>query len=295
MHGNCRAQVKQILEAIEYGNLPPSETEKRLLEVIDNEIAKEDTAADMVLISVAQNLLLELHGNPLGTEEAYEMRIAQLRSRIEATVAEQTAKRHRSRRIFKIAAAIAAILVIVAGIGVPLHRTWFESWSTPDEQQRIIMGHEITSDMVASAIAGNEDAAATVVESFSDLPAHLGFDPRIPETLNDAWLAHYGSVRYFPGYISITAMYRHRDNAEQSIRCSVNFYTDTEYAYFTFEQNRDGAAVLTNDCEMYISENINRTNVCWYNNNVYVWLSGEVTPDEATALMLDLIGGTAHE
>lgn len=295
MHGNCRAQVKQILEAIEYGNLPPSETEKRLLEVIDNEIAKEDTAADMVLISVAQNLLLELHGNPLGTEEAYEMRIAQLRSRIEATVAEQAVKRHRSRRIVKIAVAVAAILVIVAGIGVPLHRTWFESWSTPDEQQRIIMGHEITSEIVASAIAGNEDAAATVVESFSDLPVLLGFDPRVPETLNDAWLAYYGSVRYFPGYIKITAIYQHRANSEQSITCSVNFYTDAEYAYFSFEQNREGTAVHMDGCEMYVSENLDRTNVCWYNNNVYVWLSGELTPDEATTLMLDLIGGTSHE
>lgn len=295
MHGDCRAQVKQILEAIDYGNLPPSETEKRLLEILDTEIAKEDAAADMGLVSVAQDLLLELHNNPFGTEEAYEKRIAQLRSRIDATAAEQTAKRHRSRRIVKIAAAIAAILVIVAGIGVPLQRTWFESRSTPDEQQRIIMGHEITSEMVASAIAGNGDAAATVVDSFSELPALLGFDPRIPETLNDAWVANYGSVRYFPGYIRIIAMYRHRDNSEQSISCSINFYTDAEYAYFSFEQSREGEAVHVDGYEMYVSENVDRTNVCWYNNNVYAWLSGSVTPDEATALMLSLIGGTSHE
>ena len=138
MSGNCDTKVKQILDAIEYGKLLPADTEKRLLDMIEHEINKEDTAADMGLISIAQDLLFELHSLSCERTEENERRLDQLRKRISGTVAKREAYGNAMRRVIKIGAAVAVFVLLVVGVGYPLQLTWFESWSTPDEQQRVV-------------------------------------------------------------------------------------------------------------------------------------------------------------
>ncbi len=292
MNGEGETAVKQILLAIENGALPPDETQRRLMELIQKEANRTDVPADEKLISACMDLMERLQGREPVEDGA---RIAALNQRIADAIQKKKRNQERWRTTFRTVGAIAAVVVLLVGIGVPLRWTWVESWSTPDEQQRVIMGHEITVDMVASAIAENEAKEPIVISDFSEFEKHLGFDPGIPSTLCNDWIADYGIIRFFSGYIRVVAMYVDSVHSEKSITCTINYFTDVEYAYFSFEQNKEGNKVQLGNIEIYVSDNINRATVCWYNSNMYVWLSGDVTTEELSVLISDLIGGAANE
>ena len=292
MNGDRGAAVKQIIKAIEFGTLPTDETKRRLMELIQKEANRTDGPADEALISACVDLMERFQAREYKEDDA---RTTALNQRIADAIQKKQRSQEHRRTAFRAVSAIAAVLVLIVGIGVPLRWTWFESWSTPDEQQHIIMGHEITVDMVASAIAENEAREPIVVSDFSEFEKHLGFQPMIPSVLCGEWTETYGSIRFFSGYIQIVAKYVHAENFEKSIACTINYFTDIEYAYFSFEQNRAGDKVQVNDIEVYVSDNMERSAACWYNNNMYVWLSGDAAADELLTMILSLIGGSANE
>ena len=237
MNGECGTAVKQILQAIENGTIPVDEMQRRLMELIQKEANRTDGPADEELMSACIDLMERLQGREYVEDEE---RIAALNQRIAEAIQKKQQSQERWHTAFRAVGAIAAVLVLLVGIGVPLRWTWFESWSTPDEQQHVIMGHEITVNMVASAIAENEAKEPIVVSDFSEFEEHLGFDPGIPSVLGGEWTKAYGSIRYFSGYIQIVVKYIHTEKPEKSIACTINYFTDVEYAYFAFEQNRAG-------------------------------------------------------
>ena len=292
MNGDRGAAVKQIMKAIEYGTLPADETQRRLMELIQKEASRTDGPADEELISACVDLMERFQGREY---EENEVRIAALNQRIAESIQKKQRCQEHRRTAFRAVGAIAAVLVLIVGIGVPLRWTWFESWSTPDEQQHVIMGHEITVDMVASAIAENEAKEPIPISDFVEFEKHLGFDPKIPSALGNDWAADHGLIQYFSGYIQLVARYVLTENPKKSITCTVCYFTDAEYAYFSFEQNRAGDKAQVNDIEVYVSDNMERSAACWYNNNMYVWLSGDVAADELLTMILNLIGGSANE
>lgn len=291
MNGDRGAAVKQIIQAIEYGTLPTDETQRRLMELIQKEASRTDGPADEDRLSACIDLMERLQGREHVEDEA---RIAALNQRIAESIQKKQRRQKHRHTAFRAVGAIAAVVVLLVGIGVPLRWTWFESWSTPDEQQHVIMGHEITVDMVASAIAENEAKEPIVVSDFSEFEEHLGFDPIIPTSLGSDWIADYGALHFFTGYIKITVRYAHREDSNLSLACTINYYDDIEYAYFSFEQNVEGVIVQVDDFEVYVSDNVDRSAACWYNNNMYVWLSGNIEADDMLVLISELIGGNVE-
>ena len=148
MNGECGTAVKQILQAIENGTIPVDEMQRRLMELIQKEANRTDGPADEELMSACIDLMERLQGREYVEDEE---RIAALNQRIAEAIQKKQQSQERWHTAFRAVGAIAAVLVLLVGIGVPLRWTWFESWSTPDEQQHVIMGHEITVNMVASA------------------------------------------------------------------------------------------------------------------------------------------------
>lgn len=287
MNGDRGAAVKQILKAIRFGTLPTDETQRRLMELIQKEANRTDGPADEKLISACMELMERFQGREYKEDEA---RIAALNQRIAASIQRKQRGQNRRRTAFRVVSAIAAVLVLIVGIGLPLRWIWFESWSTPDEQQHVIMGHEITVDMVASAIAENEAKEPIVVSDFSEFEEHLGFDPGIPSVLDDDWVENKGEIRYFTGYIKVVAMYGNRIYPEKKITCTLNFYTDIEFAYFSFEQSREGEMQSVQDIDIYVSNNMERNSATWYNNNMYIKIAGQIASNEAVNILLRLIG-----
>ena len=290
MNGDRGAAVKQIMQAIEYGTLPTDETQRRLMELIQKEASRTDGPADEELISACVDLMERFQGHEYAENEA---RIAALNQRIADAIQKKQRSQEHRHTAFRAVSAIAAVLVLIVGIGVPLRWTWFESWSTPDEQQHVIMGHEITVDMVASAIAENEAKEPIVVSDFSEFEKHLSFDPGIPISIGEVWEADYGSIRFFSKYIKLSAVYKNRNMPENVIFCSISYYDDVDYAYFSFEQSRKGESLLLDGEEIYVSTNNQRYSATWYKNSMVVHMSGDDA--NIVSLLCDLIGVEYNE
>lgn len=291
MNGDRRTHVKRILQAIENGTLPPPETERRLCELIENEVTRTDALPDEDFISACIALWDELHSQD---STDYEERAAQLRLRIDSTLRTLQKRKKRNRVLTKVVAAVAAIIVLVVGISLPVRWIWFDSWSTPDEQQHVIMGHEISVDMVEHAIAEHGDRGSIICEDISAIEHYLGFDLGIPPILGDEWRVTNCSVRFFTGYIRVAVIYGHSEDSGRQLTCAIHIYTDMDFAYFSFEQSREGDCIVKGNHEFYISQNITRTSISWLNRLMYIRLVGDVSEDEAISLMIELIGGQ-HE
>lgn len=260
------------------------------MELIQKEASRTDGPADEELISACVDLMERFQGREY---EENEVRIAALNQRIADAIQKKQQSQERWHTAFRTVGAIAAVLVLIVGIGVPLRWTWFESWSTPDEQQYVIMGHEITVDMVASAIAENEETDSTTISitDFSQIDDILGFDLNIPSILANSWISHNGYINYSPGYIKVALVYTNSQDEDRQITCIVNLYTEIDYAYFSFEQSREGDLVSINGIDLYVSDNIERSSACWHNNAMYIRSVGQVGREEITRIMLSLIGG----
>lgn len=291
MNGDRRTHVKRILKAIENGTLPPNETERRLCQLIEEEVTRSEASPNEDFISACIALWDELHGHE---DTDYEIRAEQLRIRIDDTLRSLRQRKKQRGTITKTVAALAAAIILLFGISIPLRLVWFDNWSTPDGQQHVIMGHEITAEMVETAIAQNENQGSIVVDDVSFLEQYLGFNLHIPPTLGDGWQVKNCSARVFTGYIKVAVMYQHPLYEGKTLTGTIHIYNDIEYAYFSFEQSRAGHSIAIGDQEFYVSQNETRTTVNWYDNLMYVRLVGAISEDEALNLMLELIGGT-HE
>jgi hypothetical protein len=285
VNGDRQTYVKRILKAIENGTLLPDETERRLCALIEEEVTRTDAQPDEEYISACIALWEELHGK---TDAEYEARAARLRLRIDDAI--RAREKHGKLRGwgFKALIATAAMIVLLVGIGIPLRWVWFENWSTPDEQQHVIMGHEITVDMVEKAMAENAHIGSVTVEHPSELAEYLGFDPGIPATLGQAWRVDRSTIRYFSGYIRVSTMYQHQDDSSRRLTCTIHFYTDIEFAYFSFEQSREGDAVCIDGKEIYVSINNKRKSASWYDNAMFIHVSGD--EDNIVQILCELIG-----
>lgn len=287
MNGKRESAAAQILKAIDFGLLPTDEMDRRLMDLIMKEADRTDGPADEELILTCLDLMDVLQGRG---HEVDMVRINALNQRIANAIQKMKKREKRRRTAFRAIGAIAAALVLIVALGVPLRWTWFESWSTPDEQQYVIMGHEITVEMVASAIAENEAKEPITFSGCSEFEKHLGFDPQIPSVLCGKWIANYGVIQYYSGYIQIVTRYVDAENPEISIICTVCYFTDAEYAYLAFEQNAEGKKVSLGSTEVYLSDNIDRNSATWYNKNMYAQIAGHIASEEAIELLKTLIG-----
>lgn len=288
--GDARRR-ERIMNAVDHGNLTKEETVRRLEALFEQEIAKAPSEMDTILIDMCQNLLWDIQtdGAPMPSFDV-EKSYRAMRKRIR-----REERREIVGRILRVCLPklipFAAVLMLVVGLSTNgLHYIWFTEESSPDEQQHTIRGHEITVEMVQSALADNNMKDSIVISDFAEFETYLGFDPEIPTALGDEWLADYGIIRYFSGYIGIVTTYTNLATPDKSITCAINYFTDAKYAYFSFEQTAEGEKAESNGIEMYLSNNIERNSATWYNQHMYAKVSGNITPNQAANLLLELIG-----
>lgn len=259
MNGAGGTAVKQILKAIENGTLPTNETQKRLMALIENEANRTDGPADEELISACMDLLERLQGRTYAEEEA---RIAALNQRIAAAIAKKEKQRRMASMAVRLVAAAAVILLFV---GVRVY--WFEHSNTPDGQQHIITGQEITVEMVQAAIAENAGKGSFETTDLQELQQVLGFNPQIPEVIADEWEMEEGSARFARNSVQVTAKYRRINVPEEELIYVVNYFSSVDDGYLTFEQSAQGDSLIIGDQKVYLSHNIDRYVACWNERN----------------------------
>lgn len=287
---NTRNRFEKLRQEVASGNITCDDIIKRLTVAIETEYLKDSPNVDY--INMCEDFLWEI-----GTQG--QQKYVSANDRYLQAIQQHTAQFPRTQnanaRAFRWKFSCSAVVLLVL-LGLSLFPIrWFTHESTIDSEQYILRGHEITVEMFSTAQADGLNQGLVIVQDFSEFRDILGFDPRIPTIWGTSWIADHGSISNLPGYIKITAIYRNKYDSAKIITCTINYFTDIEYAYFSFEQSKDGAEIQRNGYSMYVTQNIDNTVICWYDANMYIWFSGNLDTSEATRLMLDLIGGTGNE
>ena len=285
MNGDNRSCEDQILRAIDYGNLPQEEIERRLRNLIEVEISRTDAPADLEMIDACQSLLLEMHG------QSDQLRIsAEKAAETDREIPDNDRLRfHSPRMVFRIVAVTALLIMIVTISSVSLRLYWLEGHSTPDEQQYIVQSHEIDMSVINAAIAEHTEFTEIETENQEDLYTFLGFQLNIPIALQDIWTAEsYNAIIAFE-QIQITTFYTDAEN--NTLVYAINLFTDPSNARLTFEQNAEGVIWDISGNSIYVARNENRLSLVWSNDMVVYFLSGSISDEDVPLILYEIWEG----
>lgn len=277
----------QILKAIDYGNLPKDEIERRLEQIIDTELnVPLNAEVNQEKVDLCNSLLHQLYTHGKfeyndSIEESKQKVIRKLNARKRRAIALKYAIR-----------SIAAALILVVGLSLlnvlpPIR--WFTGTSTDDEQQYVVQGHVISTQTIANAIAEHEGNDSYVADSEELVNEYLGFDIGLPSTIFEKYQVQTFFVSILPEYITIISDYTYTNTkVKDEITIIKTLFTDIENAYIPFEQDKAGEMIQINDLSIYKYVNVNRTSFLWIDGNT---LYNVVTSNQPSASdgMLDVI------
>ena len=286
MNGPKEADVRAILQAIEYGHLPPHETQRRLLDIIQAEASRTDAPADEAKIRACMDLLERLQGEQKPIAPA---RVDALRQRIAAAHQENERKRRKRKKIMTIATCSAAAIAVAFAVSHPLQ--WYEHWTTSDEQQHFVAGHKVAVEMLETAVADPTLPSGETVEvqSAAELDALIGRKISIPEVVNGQWELRYRFVNFMRGAIRISLMYVSVCDEQQTIVGVIDLISEPQYIMLSFEQSYEGTIQQFDGLNFYITENINKPVAFWQSSDKILLFSGHTSQEEVTTVLRAVI------
>lgn len=260
-------RFETILKTILQENPSKEEIERRLQAVIDEELSGPlmDMSADMELVQKCQSLLWTLKTNgafpyPDHAQENKQKLLQKL---------QRPASEKKQRLVYRLAVAAAAA-VLVLGLGL-ISLRWYRGNSTPDGQQYIIKGHEITTEMVARAIAEHGDDEYFETSSKEEAEAFLGFDIPVPSQLLGKYTCEQYLVHILPFWAQSVSIYTHN---EQSIHTTVYYLTNVKDSILFLEQDNSGENYSVNGTRLYVSNNVDQTVLTWNEGNLVYYVFG---------------------
>ena len=279
-------EVQAILQAIDYGHLPPRETQRRLLNIIQAEAARTDAPTDETKIHTCMDLLERLQGEQKPIAPA---RVDALRQHIAAAHQKNERKRQKRKKNIAAAACSAAAIAVAFAVSHPL--LWYENWTTADEQQHFVTSHEIAIEMLETAVADpmlpTDDTVE--VQSIAALDALIGRKTGIPEMVNGQWELQHRYVNFTRSGISISLMYVNAADAQQTIVGVINLISNPQYMMLSFEQSYEGTIQQFDGLNFYITENINKPVALWQGDDKLLLFSGRTSQEEVTSLLRTII------
>lgn len=286
MYHEQSSRIAKLLDAIKNNRLTGDDIERRLITCIEKEYEKGDKA-DIELIDTCENLLSSLRKDAV----RFESHKANYHQALdEAAVAKEQHHECGRRRILRFSAI--GILAIVLLMGRARPWKWITVRSINNQQQYAVQGHEVDTSIIKKCIAakgrGYEQKTYYVWEDVVD---ELGFEPVVPTSFLYDWTANEYVVQYTPDMINVSAVYSAKADKEKVLCYDITLFLDVGSAYTTFEQNRNGEVELIGNTTVYISENMEFLNLCWYNGNQIAVLTGDISYNEGIDIITKLIGG----
>ncbi len=284
MDGERISYTERILNAIEYGKLPSDETERRLCALIEAEVTRTDSEADMELIKACQSLMWQLHSHG---ETPYD-------SHYDANKAKIAQRLHRGERfasaaksVGRIVAAAAAVVLVVLGLRGDLQWSWLEHDDTADQQQHIISANEVGVELIQKAIAEHGSVSQTRVTTPAELTEKFSFIP-MPQKFGETWEFSFADISVSNLYICVDAQYVNVTTQSTVIYTTIIF-TDAEEAYYTFEQSASGESSLVDDYQVYVATNMHRSGMCWTDGLAFMQISGEFQEEEGILIIQNIL------
>ena len=284
MDGERRSCTERILTAIEYGKLPNDETERRLRELVEAEVNKTDSEADMELIKACQSLMWQLHAHG---DIPYDSHYDENKAKIDQRLKRNALVSNSVKSVGKMLAAAAAVVLVVLGLRGELHWSWLEHDDTFDQQQHIIAGNEIGVELIQNAIAEHSEAGKVRVETIEELTEYVGFAP-MPRQISKTWRFSFADVSITPAFMRIDTQYVNV-KTQSTMTYSVLLFTDAEDAYFTFEQSAEGESVSVDGHQVYVTANMHRCVLCWTDGLVIVRVSGAFSEQDGMIITQNIL------
>ncbi len=272
MNGVSGRTAAKILTAIENGALPAAETERRLENLVEAEIAREDAPADMELIDACEDLLLAFQS--VENQKLVKAILAQPTKSIKRRRNEKTRthKGDMARRIRRIACAGAGVFVLVCCANM-VRLQWLSGTSSEDEQQYIIQGKGIEPNSVAGADGARGEGPISF--STGDLQTALDaldFVPQIPTYVPAGLTSNAYSVNKVSRYTVFAIEYVDSETETRMSYGAIS-YADLDDLRVALEQNREGNEIEIDGSLVYVTENYERTICVWTEDSILYMLT----------------------
>lgn len=286
---NDRMLIDKLRQEMLSGKLTYDDVVRRLSIAIETEYLKE--SPNLEFIDSCEDFLWEIETEG---KQKYVSVCDRYLNAIEQYSEVTTPKTKRTgsvigfaKRIALISAAFAILIFFTQGA---IYFDWFTQHSSPDKQQYIIQGHEITINLIESSIAEHNEYDYIKTSSFDDLCSFLGFAPSLvsPQAFSVDTVLYEAYIE--PGIIMINALYESQPGNAIAV-LTIQYYTDIEEAFFMFEQDSTGELIITNDYSVYISTNVSRISFAWMSNSTVYKLAGTFDNTLGLSIVHQLIEG----
>lgn len=286
---NARKLFDKLRQEVTSGKLTCDDIIKRLTVAIEIEYLKETPRIDF--IETCEDFLWEIETQGQQTFiSANQQYLSVLQQEASNTRASWCSLRFVQRLV-----AIAAVLLLCIGLSQgALRFYWFSQLSDSAGEIHIIQGHEVTIELIQSALAKHESYSSLATQDWEELCTYLGFTPSIakPEALL-ADNARY-SAYVEPGLIIVDTLY---ENSEQGTIAVLKneYYIDPEEAYLMIQQDINGDHVTINGYTVYQNTNLDRISYTWLVGTTLTHLSGTMDSELGFSIVDQLTGGIDNE
>lgn len=277
--GKKSALLRDILDVIDHGTLPPEELESRLTALIDAETERTDRPADMQLVTACEELLMMLHNeNPA--------RYQQMTRRVR----KQIIKRHLNRKprvlFLQWGAAVAATALLFVGV-YNIHWYTYSFQPTPDAQQQEYIRSIQYLIPRPQAKAAFVESEYIRTESLQELDQWLGFASCLPSFTGSDWKLQFAEASRGMAPLHIAAMYR---NANwQTMSVNVEYFHGKERVEYEFEQSYEGRMVHMGGHDIYVTMNVEHSLLICLKESMLVYISSQSPQEELLPIMIHIL------
>lgn len=263
-------QVQKLKESIQTGEMTIEELKDRLHLIIDTELLKDDEEVDIDLIKACESFFTHLHGKeePLSEEER-QQQWAKIQDRIKS----QGTKKRTFRKA-PVYAAIAVAAIIILFFGISIRFQWFIPSSTPDGQQYVITGKQISIETISKAIASHDSYGQLYSNEQKEIEEFLGFSIEGIVPVIDGWENYEYHASIFSKGIFLRTSIRNIQKNDEFIRYTIRWITDYDNINYSLEQNEEGEIIQINSHTVYRSENYDFVTYTWHKDSTIYMLSG---------------------
>ena len=279
--------LDQVKSALSSGALTREEMIGRLKGAIIEEERKPHGESDRKLIVLYGRILYELEtGKPYVSAKDDALR------QVKARLAADDQRRVRLRPIKRIAVVLTAMVVLVTGVEVFLHRERLFGRPSEDEQRYIIKGNSVDPELISSGVADSEDTIDRITTKNLDHAIMvLGYTPQLPSWVPDGWtLKNYYANR--SDSMSLFSVSFHSKTQNKLLKYEVRSYSDVTMVNEELEQDGDGEKISISGSEAYYKTNLETTAIVWNNDMKLYSVTGPLDKETLMRIQESIDGGT---
>ncbi len=288
-------QKAQYLERMrrqhDQGTLSKEELDRLMLEAIEQESMKKE--ADYAWVEACCQLMQDTEQEGALPEDWPDHRQAiweNIQAAMEKEEGREKVVSSKPNRWLKALVAAACIAFTIGGITLSI--SWYEGAQIEDGQTYELRGKtvEVGREQHATA-SGDEELLELETEDIAEINSFLGLTVPMPTWIPDGWIAEPYAATTFAGSWDFCSYYDNPD-AETLLLYDCGYAKDPSALSIGFPQDGEGEMQKLKTGEtVYFSTNVGDVLAVWEKGNMYFYIGGPITKDEAIRMIESIQGG----